>query len=45
MRPEELKYLQGDAGKIKTTLGWKPEITFEEMIDEMINHWLKVYDK
>lgn len=41
MRPEELNYLRGDASKIKTKLGWKPEITFENMIDEMLEFWLK----
>jgi GDPmannose 4,6-dehydratase len=41
MRPEELQYLRGDATKINTELGWKPETTFEEMIDEMIEFWLK----
>jgi GDPmannose 4,6-dehydratase len=41
MRPEELQYLRGDATKIKTELGWKPETTFEEMIDEMLEFWLK----
>ena len=36
MRPEELNYLCGDSAKAKTTLGWKPEYTFEQLIDEMI---------
>jgi GDPmannose 4,6-dehydratase len=40
MRPEELQYLRGDATKINTELGWKPETTFEEMIDEMLEFWL-----
>ena len=40
MRPEELQYLRGDATKIKTELGWKPETTFEELIDEMLEFWL-----
>lgn len=40
MRPEELKYLKGDPAKIKTILGWKPESTFESMLDEMIDFWL-----
>jgi GDPmannose 4,6-dehydratase len=39
-RPEELVRLKGDASKIKTVLGWKPEISFEEMLDEMIDYWL-----
>lgn len=45
LRPEELKYLKGDSSKIKNLLGWKPEYTFESMMDEMIEHWLKIYNK
>ena len=44
MRAEELKYLKGDCTKLRTTLGWKPEYTFETLMDEMIEHWLKIYD-
>lgn len=40
MRPDELKYLKGDPTKTKTILGWEPEITFESMLDEMIDFWL-----
>jgi len=42
MRPEELKYLKGDASKIHTTLGWQPSYTFSTMLDEMINHWVNI---
>ena len=45
LRPEELPYLKGDSTKIRTTLGWRPEYTFETMMDEMIDHWLKIYSK
>jgi GDPmannose 4,6-dehydratase len=41
MRPEELPYLKGDASRIKSVLGWKPEITFEDLITEMIEFWEK----
>jgi GDP-D-mannose dehydratase len=41
MRPEELPYLRGDASKIKDTLSWKPEITFDELIEEMLLFWDK----
>ncbi len=41
MRPEELNVLKGDSSKIRSELGWKPEYTFEDMIDEMINYWMK----
>jgi GDPmannose 4,6-dehydratase len=44
-RPEELPYLKGDASKAMKTLGWKPEITFEEMMREMIDHWTAVLNK
>ena len=40
-RPEELPYLRGDASKVKETLGWEPEITFEEMMREMIEFWMQ----
>ncbi len=42
MRPEELNYLKGDSSKIRNKLGWKPEYSFEDMIDEMIEYWMKV---
>jgi len=45
MRAEELKYLRGDATKLKTTFGWEPEYTFETMMDEMIVHWMKIYNE
>jgi GDPmannose 4,6-dehydratase len=44
LRPNELNYLKGDSEPIKTKLGWKPEYTFEKLIDEMIEHWLNIYN-
>ena len=41
MRPEELKYLKGDASKSREVLGWVPEYTFESMLEEMIEKWEK----
>lgn len=38
-RPDELRYLKGDCTKIKTVLGWKPEFTFEMLMDDMIAYW------
>ncbi|HIC82993.1 MAG TPA: SDR family oxidoreductase [Candidatus Marinimicrobia bacterium] len=43
MRAEDLKYLRGDSTKLRTTFGWKPEYTFETLMDEMIDHWLTIY--
>ncbi len=39
LRPQELKYLKGDATRIKAELGWMPSYTFEALLDEMIQHW------
>jgi len=44
LRPEELPYLKGDSTRIRE-LGWKPEYTFESMMDEMIDHWMTVLSK
>ena len=43
MRPEELPYLKGDSTKIRTELGWKPKYSFKELMEEMVDHWMKVY--
>lgn len=43
MRPEELQYLKGDSTKARTILGWKPKYTFEGMLDEMVEYWLKYF--
>lgn len=39
-RAEELKQLRGDSSKIEKVLGWKAEISFETLLDEMIEHAL-----
>ena len=44
LRAEELKYLRGDSSKLRSTLGWEPKYTFEMLMDEMIDHWLKIYE-
>ena len=43
MRPEELDVLKGDCSKAKKLLGWRHNYTFETMLDEMIDYWLKEY--
>lgn len=44
LRPEELPYLKGDSTRIRE-LGWKPEYTFESMMDEMIDFWMEILQK
>ena len=43
IRPEELPYLKGDSTKIRKQTGWEPKYTFKTLMDDMINHWMKVY--
>ena len=40
-RAEELHFLKGDASKAKEKLRWEPTYTFETMLDEMIEYWIK----
>jgi GDPmannose 4,6-dehydratase len=43
LRPEELHDLKGDCTKAKEILNWQPKYTFETMLDEMIEHWVKYF--
>lgn len=43
LRPEELQFLKGDSSKAQKELGFKLEFTFETMLDDMIDHWMRVY--
>jgi GDPmannose 4,6-dehydratase len=35
-RPLEVDYLVGDASKAKELIGWQPKITFEKLVEEMM---------
>lgn len=37
LRPSEVDALCGDPSKIKDELGWEPEISFEQLVEEMID--------
>ena len=37
IRPAEVDVLVGDASKARRVLGWEPQITFEQMIAEMVD--------
>lgn len=37
-RPIDVEFLKGDANKAKTKLGWEPEITFEQLVTEMVKN-------
>mgnify|MGYP001083862804 CR=1 FL=1 len=44
-RPSEVETLLGDATKAKKKLGWVPKITFEKIVEEMVNEDLKLAKK
>jgi GDPmannose 4,6-dehydratase len=37
-RPTEVESLLGDAAKAQTKLGWKPRISFQQLVTEMVQH-------
>jgi len=43
-RPAEVDLLIGDASKAATHLGWKPEYTLDQMIEEMVTEDIKKLD-
>ena len=45
LRPEELHNLKGDASKLVKVTKWTHDYTFESMLDEMIEYWIKEYKK
>lgn len=42
MRPQELTNLKGESSKLRNVFDWKPTYTFETLLDEMVEHYLKV---
>lgn len=41
-RPTEVDILLGDSSKARAKLGWKPRVTFEELVRMMIDHDLEI---
>jgi GDPmannose 4,6-dehydratase len=37
LRPAEVELLIGDSTKAQTTLGWKPSVTFTELVHLMVD--------
>jgi GDPmannose 4,6-dehydratase len=42
LRPTEVDFLRGDASKAHSTLGWRPEISFEELVRSMVEDDLEL---
>jgi len=44
-RPAEVETLLGDSSKAKEILGWEPKITFEEMVNQMMENDINIAQK
>lgn len=42
-RPAEVDYLRGKSNKAKHILGWQPEISFEDLVKDMVKYDVKYY--
>lgn len=45
IRPHELKKLRGDSSKARQVLKWEPKISFDDLIEEMIDYEMKTIDR
>jgi GDPmannose 4,6-dehydratase len=44
-RPAEVDFLLGDAAKARTKLGWKPRVTFKELVRMMVDADMKLAER
>src|SRR6185503_5118997 len=45
LRPSEVDTLLGDATKARTQLGWKPRVSFGQLVAEMMQHDLRLAER
>ena len=45
LRPADVNYLRGDYSKAKRILDWKPETTYSELVDLMVNEDLQRWER
>jgi len=43
MRPAEVEMLRGDASRAREVLGWEPEVSFQELVEMMVDADLERY--
>ena len=41
-RPNDVPFLVGDARRLQNATGWHPEISFDRMIDDLLDFWRKM---
>ena len=45
LRPAEVDYLIGDSSKAKEKLGWEPQVSFQELVEMMVDGDLTIHKK
>ncbi|MEQ1573223.1 MAG: GDP-mannose 4,6-dehydratase [Vicinamibacterales bacterium] len=41
LRPHDIPVLVGNAGRLRAATGWTPELTFEQMLADLLGYWRK----
>jgi GDP-4-dehydro-6-deoxy-D-mannose reductase len=39
LRPNDTPILMGNGERLRAETGWRPEISFDRMLDDLLNHW------
>jgi GDPmannose 4,6-dehydratase len=42
LRPADVQHLRGDYAKARATLGWEPEVSFEKLVEMMVDSDLQL---
>jgi GDPmannose 4,6-dehydratase len=45
LRPADVQHLRGDSAKARRTLGWLPEVSFEKLVEMMVDSDLQLVSK
>ena len=39
MRPSDVRFLAGNFSRLERATGWRPQISFDRMLDDLVNYW------
>ncbi len=39
LRPNDLPMVVGDASRLRTATGWQPSVSFDQMLDDLLDYW------
>jgi len=39
MRPSDVRFLAGNFSRLERATGWRPQISFDRMLDDLLNYW------